>query len=203
MSLKRLIVASHNQNKIQEIKALSAHLPLEILGLSEIGQFSPVVEDGQTFQANAQKKAKEIATLVGELVLADDSGLEVDALDGAPGVHSARFAGEPVSDERNNELLLKRLGELPLDRRGAQFRCVMALATPHGRVEFSEGICRGVITFEPRGSSGFGYDPLFLVPEYDLTFAELNQRIKNTISHRFLAMQEMLKIIRRIAVDRG
>lgn len=201
MAPPRLIVASNNLNKIQEIKEIIGDLGIQVLGLSEVGDFPEVVEDGDTFQANAKKKAVEIAKLTGELVLADDSGLEVDALDGAPGVHSARFAGKPRSDQRNNELLLSRLGDLPLEKRGAQFRCVMALATPEGKVEFSEGICRGVITFAPRGSTGFGYDPLFLVPELGLTFAELGPEVKNTISHRSLAMQGILKIIRGFVVD--
>lgn len=203
MSRKRLIVASHNPHKIEEIKALTSHLDLDIIGIAALGDFPAVVEDGETFQANAQKKAVETSQLVGELVLADDSGLEVDALHGLPGVHSARFAGEPVSDERNNALLLQKLAQVPLEERGAQFRCVMALATPEGQVEFSEGICRGLITFEPRGEGGFGYDPLFLVPAYELTFAELSSDQKNTLSHRFLAMQGMLQIIARIVVDTG
>lgn len=192
---RRLIVASHNLHKIREIKELTSHLNLEVVGLTEMGDFPPVVEDGDTFRDNAEKKAVEIANLTREYVLADDSGLEVDALNGAPGVHSARFAGEPSCDQRNNELLLKKLAGLPLAERGAQFRCLMAFAVPGGKVEFSEGICRGVIIFEPRGTHGFGYDPLFLVPEYGLTFAELTSEAKNTISHRSLAMQGMLKVL--------
>src|SRR5690606_12613818 len=124
-------------------------------------------------QDNARKKAVETALFLGTWVLADDSGLEVDALGGAPGVHSARFAGEGRGDRANNQLLLAKLGALPLEQRGAQFRCVMALASPHGEVEFAEGVCRGVIGFEPKGSNGFGYDPLFIVPELGRTFAEL------------------------------
>ncbi|HBN97561.1 MAG TPA: non-canonical purine NTP pyrophosphatase [Firmicutes bacterium] len=198
MTAKRLIVASHNSHKIREIKELTSHLNLQVLGLPEVGEYPPILEDGDTFKENARKKAVEIANLTGELVLADDSGLEVDALDGAPGVHSARYAGEPLSDQRNNELLLKKLEGYPLERRGAGFRCAMALARPHGQVEFSEGVCRGVILFEPRGSCGFGYDPLFFVPEVGLTFAELSSDVKNSISHRYLAMRKMLQAIERI-----
>lgn len=194
----RLLVASHNLHKIAEIKALAAHLKLQIVGLPEVDQYPEVLEDGDTFKANAQKKAVEIANLSGEIVLADDSGLAVDALNGAPGVHSARFAGEPTSDERNNQLLLQKMKDYPLDQRGAEFRCVMALALPDGRLEFSEGICRGVILFEPRGDGGFGYDPLFFIPELDLTFAELEPELKNRISHRSLAMKEMLQIINNL-----
>jgi len=192
---KRLIVASHNLHKIREIKELTSHLKLQVVGLPEVGEFPPVVEDGETFRENARKKAVEIADLTGQYVLADDSGLEVDALGGRPGVHSARFAGEPVSDQRNNELLLEKLKEYPLEHRGASFRCVMALAGPQGEVEFSEGQCRGVILFEPRGNGGFGYDPLFFVPEVGLTFAELSPDMKNSMSHRYVALRNMLPII--------
>ncbi|HBG02416.1 MAG TPA: non-canonical purine NTP pyrophosphatase, RdgB/HAM1 family [Firmicutes bacterium] len=192
MVTRRLVVASHNLHKIQEIKELTAHLDLQVVGLPEIGDFPPVLEDGETFQANAEKKAVEIANLTGDFVLADDSGLEVDALEGAPGVHSARFAGEPVSDKRNNELLLHKLAGLPLAKRGAQFRSVVALAGRRAEVKFSEGICRGVIIFEPKGHGGFGYDPLFLIPELGETFAQLKPEVKNSMSHRYLAMQGML-----------
>ncbi|HHT90422.1 MAG: XTP/dITP diphosphatase [Bacillota bacterium] len=198
MVTRRLVVASHNQHKIEEIKAITAHLNLQVLGLPEMGDYPPVLEDGETFQDNAKKKALEIAGLTGELVLADDSGLEVDALGGAPGVYSARFAGEPVSDGRNNELLLHKLAGLPLAERGAQFRCVIALAAPQGEVQFSEGICRGVILFEPRGRGGFGYDPLFFLPELGQTMAELQPEVKNTISHRYRAMRGILEPIRRL-----
>ncbi|HKM43229.1 MAG TPA: XTP/dITP diphosphatase [Limnochordia bacterium] len=194
----RLLVASHNEHKIREIKELTAHLKLDVVGLPEVGDFPPVVEDGDTFQANARKKAVEIAELSGVLVLADDSGLEVDALGGAPGVHSARFAGEPCSDQRNNTLLLERLRGYPVEQRGAAFRCAMALARPGGPVELTEGVCRGQILFEPRGTGGFGYDPLFFVPEYEKSFAELGSQVKNRISHRYLAMQKMLEVIERL-----
>lgn len=195
----RLVVASHNEHKIREIRELTAHLGFEILGVGELGGFPPVEEDGDTFQENARKKAVETARLLGEWVLADDSGLEVDALGGAPGVRSARFSGEGKGDQANNQLLLEKLGALPLEERGAQFRCVMALASPNGEVEFSEGVCRGVIGFAPRGSNGFGYDPLFIVPELGKTFAELLPEEKNRISHRSRAMQGMLEILSRIS----
>lgn len=198
MKRRRVVVASHNAHKIREIKEMTKHLNLEVVGLPELGDYPPVVEDGETFQDNARKKAVEIANLCGELVLADDSGLEVDVLGRAPGVHSARFAGEPVSDQRNNALLLKTLQGYPLEQRGAGFRCVMALAFPYGSVELTEGICRGVILFESRGEGGFGYDPLFYVPEYGLTFAELGSDLKNQISHRYKALTKMLGVIERI-----
>lgn len=199
MKQRRLAVASRNPNKIREIKELLGDLPFAAAGIEELGDFPIIEEDGETFRENARKKALETARLIGELVLADDSGLEVDALRGAPGVQSARFAGEPGDDRRNNELLLAKLEGLEPERRGAQFRCVMALAGPEGLIAYSEGVCRGRIISEPRGSLGFGYDPLFLVPEYGLTFAELGEEIKNKISHRFLAMEDMLKILKEIA----
>jgi XTP/dITP diphosphohydrolase len=195
----RLVLASHNQHKIREIKELTAHLGFPVLGLGEVGDLPPVEEDGETLHANARKKAVETARKLGEWVLADDSGLEVDALGGAPGVHSARFAGEGGGDARNNELLLRKLADLPLEQRGAQFRCVMALASPDEEVEFSEGVCRGVIGYAPRGSNGFGYDPLFIVPELGRTFAELSPEEKNRISHRSRAMRGMLEILERVS----
>lgn len=194
---KRLVVASHNLHKIREIKEMLSDVQLEVVGLPEVAEIAPVDEDGDTFEANAKKKAIEIAILLGELVLADDSGLEVDALLGAPGVHSARYAGEPSSDERNNALLLRNMAHIPEEERGAQFRSVVALASPAGWVEVSEGVCRGTILSAPRGKGGFGYDPLFFVPEQNMTFAELPPEMKNRISHRFLAMQGMLEIIQR------
>lgn len=198
MGAKRLVIASGNRNKIEEIRDLTKGLGLEVVGIHDLGDFPPVIEDGATFRDNARKKALETARLVQELVLADDSGLEVDALGGAPGVYSARYAGVDGDDEANNRLLLHKLEGIPLEQRGAQFRCVMALAAPTGEVEYSEGICRGIITFEPRGNSGFGYDPLFLVPECGKTFAELGPEIKNTISHRSMAMAGMLKLLSRV-----
>lgn len=195
MAVKRLVVASHNIHKISEIKEITKDLKLEVVGLGELGDFPPVEEDGVTFQENAKKKAVTIAKLTNSLVLADDSGLEVDFLRGAPGVYSARFAGEPSCDARNNALLLEKLQDVPDGQRGAQFRCVMALASPKGSVKYSEGICRGTITHELKGTQGFGYDPLFLVPEHGLTFAELGPEIKNKLSHRYKAMQGMLKLL--------
>ncbi|HHU61094.1 MAG: XTP/dITP diphosphatase [Bacillota bacterium] len=201
MVSKRLVVASNNLYKIEEIRELVSDLDLEIIGLGELGDFPEVVEDGETFHDNARKKAVEIANHIGELVLADDSGLEVDALGGKPGVHSARYAGEPCDDGRNNKRLLEELGQLEMEKRGAQFRCVMALAIPNDEVKFSEGICRGVIAYEPKGAQGFGYDPLFFVPEYNGTFAELTRETKNKISHRFLAMQGMVKILKDLGLN--
>lgn len=198
--MKRLVVASHNLHKIREIKDLLAPLNYEVVGLPDVGDFPPIIEDGDTFQENARKKAVEIARCIGEPVLADDSGLEVYALEGAPGVLSARYAGEPSDDRRNNALLLEKLKDIPDEERGAQFRCVIALAFSDGSVEFAEGVCQGTIAHAPKGDGGFGYDPLFLVPQYGMTFAELAPEVKNRISHRFLAVQRMLNILAQMDV---
>jgi XTP/dITP diphosphohydrolase len=158
-----------------------------------------VEEDGETFCDNAVKKATVIAKAIGEWALADDSGLEVDALGGAPGVYSARYAGLDHHGERNdrenNAKLLKELAGVPISRRTARFRSVIALASPEGKVWTAEGICEGYIGLEPRGEKGFGYDPLFYLPEYGLTMAELTEEEKNRISHRAKAMERFLPLL--------
>ncbi|NLW45439.1 MAG: XTP/dITP diphosphatase [Syntrophomonadaceae bacterium] len=194
----RLVIASNNEKKKRELLQIIGDLDLEIATLKEFPQAPVVEEDGLTFQENAVKKAREIAEFTGCLTLADDSGLEVDALGGLPGVHSARFAGEPSDDERNNRKLLEMLEGVPAQERTARFRCVIAIAFPDGRVETAEGTCEGRIGFEPRGQGGFGYDPLFIPDGYDLTFAELNPEVKNSISHRGKALQKAIKLLQSI-----
>jgi len=159
-------------------------LPVEVLSLRDIPGVPEVEEDGETFRENALKKAGEVARHTSEAVLADDSGLEVDALGGEPGIHSARYSGEAASDESNNRKLLFDLRNVPQGKRGAAFRCVLALSDPDGRSEVFEGTWRGEILFEPRGSMGFGYDPLFLDTRQGLTAAELPPEVKNRIRHR-------------------
>ncbi|HHY09580.1 MAG TPA: XTP/dITP diphosphatase [Firmicutes bacterium] len=197
MKPRRLLVASHNEHKIEEIKALTKALNLQVVSLNDLGSYPPIIEDGATFRENAKKKALTIARFAGEMALGDDSGLEVAALKGAPGVHSARYAGEPSSDQKNNAKLLEELKGLPQEKRAAQFRCVMALAFPGGEVKYAEGLCRGQIACEPRGDGGFGYDPLFLIPEYGQTFAELGPAVKNKIGHRGLAARKIVEILER------
>jgi XTP/dITP diphosphohydrolase len=153
------------------------------------------VEDGETFQENAIKKAREAAQFTGILALADDSGLEVDCLDGLPGVHSARFAGEPKDDAANNAKLLTLMQDIPWEQRTARFRCVVALCTPQGKVFTSDGSCEGYILEYLKGKGGFGYDPLFYVPDLNQTFAEIDIEIKNKISHRGKALSGALKIL--------
>jgi len=189
----RLVVATRNRGKLAELRSLlGAHRGLELLCLSDLLLFFEVVEDGDTFLANAQKKAREVALATRLPTLADDSGLLVDALDGAPGVHSARFAGEHASDDENNTRLLELLANVPTEDRRARFRCVLALATPDGTLgPHTEGECEGRIVREPRGAHGFGYDPLFEVEGLGRTMAELSSAEKDDLSHRAVATRRM------------
>jgi XTP/dITP diphosphohydrolase len=159
-------------------------LDIEVLSLQSFPGVPEVEEDGQTFYENALKKAREVSRHTSETVLADDSGLEVEFLGGEPGILSARYSGPTATDESNNRILLRNLEGIPDEKRGAAFRCVLVLCRPDGRCESFEGSWRGEILFEPRGTMGFGYDPLFLDPEQGLTAAELPPAIKNRISHR-------------------
>jgi XTP/dITP diphosphohydrolase len=166
-----------------------------------VGEFADapeIVEDADTFAGNARKKASELARAIGEWVIADDSGLAVDALAGAPGVLSARYAGEPADDHANNRKLLEATRNLPDDQRAAAFHCALALADPTGAVGLeAEGVCRGRLTREPRGSGGFGYDPLFLIPEYSKTFGELSALVKHQLSHRARAFARLRLVLER------
>lgn len=195
----KLLVATGNAGKLKEIRSLLADCPIEIIGLDQLQDPPEVVEDGATFTANACKKAREMAAFSQLLTLADDSGLVVSALDGAPGVHSARYAGEQGNDEANNRKLLEAMAPLPDNERQAAFHCVMALAWPDGRCETFTGTVSGIILHEKRGAEGFGYDPLFLVPEYGKTTAELPLDIKNRISHRGNALRQVIPLLRELA----
>ncbi|HKM17009.1 MAG: XTP/dITP diphosphatase [Firmicutes bacterium] len=190
-----LVVASQNLHKVGEIKVILSDLPLVVKGADEAG-LPQVIEDGATFEDNAVKKALTAAKALGCMALADDSGLMVDWLNGEPGVHSARYAGSPTNDQLNNEKLLSKLGGVPWEKRDARFVCVIALATPEGEVITYTGTCPGKIAFEPRGNNGFGYDPLFVVPELSQTFAELDPEVKNRISHRAKALAQLRQGLR-------
>ncbi|MFX0208038.1 MAG: XTP/dITP diphosphatase [Candidatus Hodarchaeota archaeon] len=190
-----IVIATLNQNKLEEFKALLEGFKANVLSLSDFPRFPPVVEDGSSFYENALKKATNVARYTGKLTIADDSGLEVDALGGRPGVYSSRFAGENASDEENNAQLLRELHGVPFDKREARFRCVLVVAKPEGETAFVEGECKGIIIDEPRGYYGFGYDPIFLVPEYNKTFSEIKPEEKNRISHRAKALQKLLKLL--------
>ncbi|NLY88256.1 MAG: XTP/dITP diphosphatase [Firmicutes bacterium] len=199
--MPRLVLASKNKGKLRELKKMLAGSSWELYSAADFPQLPPVVEDGETFRENAVKKALLVAGILKEWTLADDSGLEVDALNGAPGVFSARFAGEPGNDKKNNEKLLRLLADIPLEQRTARFRCALALASPEGEVWTTERTCEGLIAPAPRGDQGFGYDPLFYLPELGVTMAELPEEKKNEISHRGKAMKDLLAHLKTIAPD--
>ena len=190
-----LVLATRNEGKILELKSLLSDLPLTILTLKDLPGSPQVVEDGEDYQANAVIKAREIAKWSGRLALADDSGLEIDYLNAAPGVRSARFGGETATSAQKNALILRLLGDIPRRRRGARFRCVVAVATPQGDSETVSGSCSGYIGNGPRGKEGFGYDPIFMIPAYDMTMAQISRETKNRISHRALALKAAKTIL--------
>lgn len=184
MSMPKLLLATKNRAKAQEYLLLLEGLPLELTNLAEQGIEVVVSETGKTLEQNATLKAQAYASLSNLLTLADDSGLEVDALGGEPGILSARYAGADASDEDRIERLLKRLEGIPWEKRKARFRCVIAIAAPGGKVELCHGECQGVIALSPKGKNGFGYDPIFYLPEQGKTMAELSIEEKNEVSHR-------------------
>jgi XTP/dITP diphosphohydrolase len=191
----QIVLATRNRHKLQEVRDMLQGIPVEILSCDAFAGCPDVVEDGATFADNALKKAHAIARHTGNITIADDSGLEVDALGGLPGIYSARFAGEPADDQRNNAKLLSELACVPDEKRGAQFTCTIAIVDGRGKEKVVEGVCRGVIIRELKGVQGFGYDPLFLDTASGLTFAEMNAGHKNSISHRCRAIQELKKIL--------
>ncbi|NOZ72369.1 MAG: RdgB/HAM1 family non-canonical purine NTP pyrophosphatase [Chloroflexi bacterium] len=197
----KLLIATHNPGKVREYRDLLADLPLAITWLDAEKIDLDVEETGSTFAENAILKAQAYAHLSGLLTWADDSGLEVDALDGWPGVASARHAGPDASDADRIAILLEKLKDVPFERRTAVFRCVVALATPDGRVWTAQGSSSGVILEAPRGKGGFGYDPVFLVPKFDRTYAELSPSEKHAISHRGRAAKRAREILARILLD--
>lgn len=197
--MRKLVVSTGNKNKLREIRDLLKGLDIEVLSKDQVGQADfDVVEDGESLEENSRKKALGLFQELGEMVIADDSGLFVDYLDGAPGVHSARYSGLHGDDEANNRKLLKELEGVEYDLRRASFQTVISLVDQEGRVYEARGICPGHIEFEARGRGGFGYDPLFRPDGYDKTFGELDLELKNTISHRYRAIVELRKILEEI-----
>ncbi|MGI6169540.1 MAG: XTP/dITP diphosphatase [Christensenellales bacterium] len=184
----RLVIASNNAGKIREIREIIGDWFDEVCSLGDLGISLEVEEDGDTFAYNAQKKAREVCAVTGLCALGDDSGLCVDFLGGAPGVYSARFAGERANDDENNRKLLEQMADVPAEKRGARFVCCMALCYPDGRMLTVEGECRGSIAHVPAGDRGFGYDPVFYVEELGKTFGEIDDQTKNRISHRAVAL---------------
>ena len=183
-----LLVASRNKHKLEEIRAIFNTPDITLIGANDIPGLPEVIEDGASFQVNAVKKAVTLAMFSRMWTIADDSGLEVDALGGAPGIHSARYAGEPVDYMANNTKLLKAMEGIHL--RSARFWCIISLSSPSGRAQIVEGKCEGRIINEIRGKEGFGFDPLFVPDGYDRTFAEMKSDLKNMISHRALALHQ-------------
>lgn len=195
---KKVVLATRNKGKVREMERLFAPLGWEIVSLDQFPEAPEVVEDGDTFAANASKKAVAMAEALGLPAIADDSGLEVDALGGRPGVYSARYAGEQATDEANWRKLLTELASVPMEKRTARFRCVLAYVEPGREPITASGSCEGVILRAPAGSNGFGYDPVFFLPERMCTMAQLEPEVKNKLSHRAKAMENLLAQIRRV-----
>ncbi len=192
---RKLLLATNNQAKVGEYRSLLQYLPLQLVTLAERNITTKVDEVGESLEENASLKASTLASESRLLSLADDSGLEVDALNGEPGWLSARYAGEGASDTERVNYLLKQLKGVPEKKRTARFRCIIAVATPDGKVEICSGECHGLITFEPKGGYGFGYDPIFFLPKLGKTMAELPLAIKNQISHRGQAASKVYQLL--------
>ncbi len=190
-----MIIATRNRGKIREVREALKGLGIRIRALSDFRDVPEVEEDGETFVENALKKARYYSKYFGKITLADDSGLEVDSLNGLPGIHSARYAGEKASSPENNEKLLREMEGVPISKRGARFRCVIAVVSQDGRELLAEGSCRGRIGLREKGRRGFGYDPLFIVPDHGKTMAQLPLEEKNRISHRGRALKKIRRMI--------
>ncbi|MCK9595539.1 MAG: RdgB/HAM1 family non-canonical purine NTP pyrophosphatase [Candidatus Omnitrophica bacterium] len=191
------MVATKNRKKLEEIKEILGKLDLRIISLADCEKPPVIVENGKTFRENAVKKAVKIARFTGKLTMGEDSGLCVNAIGGEPGVHSARFAGRSKSDENNNAKLLRLLDGLKLRERKAYYACAVALADKNGLIRVVEGRCNGVIDYSPKGDFGFGYDPIFRIPEYKKTFAQLGPVIKHKMSHRFKALEKVRAVLKK------
>ncbi len=195
--MRRLIFATGNEHKMVEIREILGELPVEILSMKDVGIKADIVENGNTFEENALIKAKEVCKLAGEMVLADDSGLEIDYLNGEPGIYSARYMGEDTSYRIKNQNLIDRLEGVPDEKRTARFVCAIAVAFPDGRSFVVRGTIEGIIGYEERGANGFGYDPIFYLPERGVSTAEIPPEEKNSISHRGNALRKMKELLER------
>lgn len=199
---RKIVLSSGNKHKISEIKDILKNMIFEVLSKDDLGYIDfDVVEDGTTLEENAFKKALELHKLTQGIVIADDTGLFVDTLNGEPGVYSARYAGETASDENNNKLLLKKLENVPMEKRTAHFKTVIAVVFEDGSKMMAEGRIDGTIAFEKRGQNGFGYDPLFIVENTNKTFAEMTDEEKNKISHRARALTSLREKLEDIGED--
>ena len=195
--MKRMIFATGNENKMVEIREILGDLPLEILSMKQAGIRADIEENGTSFEENALIKAREVCRLAGEMVLADDSGLEIDYLNGEPGIYSARYMGENTSYRVKNKNLMERLEGVPNEKRTARFVCAIAAVFPDGKELVVRGTVEGIIGYEERGENGFGYDPIFYLPERGLTTAELPPEVKNSISHRGNALRKMKELLEK------
>lgn len=195
---RRIIFATGNAGKMKEIRMILGDLGVPVVSMKEAGVAADIVEDGLTFEENAVIKARTIMEQTGEMVLADDSGLEIDYLNGAPGVHSARFMGENTSYDIKNNTLIEKLDGVPDEKRTARFVCVIACALPDGRVLTAKGTMEGRIAYECKGENGFGYDPIFYLPQCGCTSAEISPEQKNELSHRGTALRIMKEQLRKI-----
>lgn len=193
--MKRLLIASSNGGKVKEIRDLFSNLDYEVVSMKDMELNLAITENQPDFAGNSFKKASEVSKATGEIVLADDSGLEVEALGWKPGVHSARFAGENATDEENNAKLLSLMKDIPANRRRARFRCVLTMYWPDGCYLQAEGTCPGSIGYVPAGKGGFGYDPLFILDGHNKTMAELTAEEKNKVSHRAMALKALLELL--------
>lgn len=197
--MPKLVLASTNKGKVVELKEILAGIPLEVVGLDGFPDAPQVEETGRTFMENAILKARTIGDFIGELTLADDSGLEVDALNGEPGIYSARYGQPGWSDRERYRFLLEKLQGIPLEKRTARFRCAAVLYDPNNnRIEQADGTVEGLIIDEPRGANGFGYDPVFYIPELNKTMAELSPEAKNRFSHRSRAVEKLIPIFKKL-----
>lgn len=194
--MKRIIFATSNEGKMKEVRDILRGIDIELLSLKDIGIEVDIEEDGTTFEENAIIKAETVCKLSGEIVLADDSGLEVDYLDKAPGIYSARFLGENTPYFEKNSYIIDRLKGIPNDRRSARFVCAIACSFPNGSTVTRRGIFEGYIAEEMSGANGFGYDPIFYVPEYYCTSADMPTELKNQISHRAKALQAIREVLK-------
>jgi XTP/dITP diphosphohydrolase len=193
-----IVAATKNIGKINEIRKALEKIDVKVLSMDELGLEIDVDEDGKTYSENAIKKAAEVAKRSGRISLADDSGLEIDALNGKPGINSSRFAGINADDRERNLKVLEMMKDVPNGKRGARFRCVIAIVAPIGKSYTCEGVCEGEIAESIRGDKGFGYDPIFIIPEYGKTFGELGPEVKDKISHRAKALKKAKKLITKI-----
>ncbi len=202
MSSRTIVLASRNRKKTKEVSEILAAVGFSVIPVTNFPDVSDVEEDGLTFAENAAKKASQVARQLNQWVIGEDSGLMVDALNGAPGIYSARYSGAGATDERNNAKLMADLADVPGDKRGAGYICRVALSNPAGEIRIAcEGTCRGRILREANGEGGFGYDPYFLIPEYHLTFGQLSSVVKHRLSHRARAFAKFIPLLQNICHD--